>query len=125
MSTRAFAELTIKLNESSFKPLYRIMFDWAWDVNHNEELRDRRQVAYCHIMSILQNMLKVRHGASSLIFIICSTQGLMAPYMRPFLDKAVERMNEWASDGFANPVVWQAILELIKQSAEVDDGGMS
>jgi len=58
---RAFVELVIKLNEASFKPLYRIMFDWAWTADDVSTVfsQEHRAIAYCQAMGAIQGMLKV------------------------------------------------------------------
>jgi U3 small nucleolar RNA-associated protein 10 len=58
---KAFVELVIKLNEASFKPLYRIMFDWAWTAEDVSTVfsREHRAIAYCQAMGAIQGILKV------------------------------------------------------------------
>lgn len=60
-SIKAFIELVIKLNETSFKPLYRILFDWAWTPDHESTVfsREHRAIAYCQAMGAMQDVLKV------------------------------------------------------------------
>jgi U3 small nucleolar RNA-associated protein 10 len=58
---KAFVELVIKLNEASFKPLYRIMFDWAWTADDISTVfsQEHRAIAYCQAMGAIQGLLKV------------------------------------------------------------------
>jgi hypothetical protein len=60
-SIKAFVELVVKLNDSSFKPLYRKMFDWAWSTGNEPRMLpdDTRAIAYCQVMNAIFSLLKV------------------------------------------------------------------
>ncbi|KIM29205.1 hypothetical protein M408DRAFT_120332 [Serendipita vermifera MAFF 305830] len=109
-SIKAFVELVIKLNEASFKPLYRIMFDWAWTPDHESTVfsLEHRAIAYCQAMGAILGTLK----------------GLVTPYMAPFVGRAAEALDLWsqAPATFALFELWRKIVGLIKQGADVDDG---
>lgn len=124
---RAFVELVIKLNEASFKPLYRIMFDWAWTAGDVSTLfsQEHRAIAYCQAMGAIQGVLKVfisREDGSYLIVL----QSLVTPYMAPLIGRAAEALDLWsqAPTTFPHFELWRKILGLVKQSVDVDDGGM-
>lgn len=49
----------------------------------------------------------------------------MTPYMAPLVGRAAEVLNHWsqAPTTFASFTLWKKMLEFIKQSVDVDDGG--
>ncbi|CAG7851278.1 SubName: Full=Uncharacterized protein {ECO:0000313/EMBL:CCA66475.1} [Serendipita indica DSM 11827] len=109
-SFKAFTQLTTKLNENSFKPLHRILFDWAWTAGEEATLysRECRAIHYCQAMSGVIVILK----------------GLMTPYLSPFLARSTDLLNLWSqkTEFALNPELWKRIIGLIEQAAHVDDG---
>jgi U3 small nucleolar RNA-associated protein 10 len=53
----AFLEMTVKLNETAFRPLFRKMFDWAFVDGTESEIY--RQITFCNIFSALIDYFKV------------------------------------------------------------------
>lgn len=51
----------------------------------------------------------------------------MTPYTGPLVGRATEVLNHWsqAPTNFESFVLWKKLLEFIKQSSDLDDGGKS
>lgn len=67
----AFMEIVTKLNEASFKPLFRRMFDWAF----TGEPTESRQIAFLNLMTGLLETFKV--------CLACPVQALVSDYFVP------------------------------------------
>jgi len=67
---KAFVELVTKLSETSFKPLYHIIFDWAWTADNISTVfsQEHRAIVYCQVMSAVQGILKVRLPSAPKIY---------------------------------------------------------
>ncbi|KAG8860617.1 snoRNA-binding rRNA-processing protein utp10 [Serendipita sp. 411] len=109
---RAFVEMTVKLNEHSFNPLHRILFDWAWVADDDSILysKEHKAICYCQIMSRLMQVLRA----------------LITPYLTAVITRGTETLDLWsqAPAQFEHEELWRGILEIIDQSVNVDDGAL-
>ncbi|PVG00071.1 hypothetical protein CPB86DRAFT_701979 [Serendipita vermifera] len=109
-SIQTFLELVVKLSETSFKPLYRIFFDWAWYIGDGHDgFYDFRAQAFCQAMKSLTGLLK----------------GLVTPYMSTLLDISPEILSRWAgTTRFTNFELWRSFLQLLVQTTTIGDSGL-
>ncbi|KAF8966928.1 armadillo-type protein [Flammula alnicola] len=100
----AFKELTVKLNEAAFKPLFRRLYDWAFVEDTNDTAR---KVVFGHLYTSLLDFFK----------------GLMVPYMtfllQPFSD-ILASFTTLKSDNFE---LWSSIVQILTRTLNFDDGG--
>ncbi|CAG8668421.1 1431_t:CDS:10, partial [Acaulospora colombiana] len=109
-SIQAFLELVVKLNETSFKPLYRILFDWAWYIGDGlDGLYEFRARAFCQVMKSLTSLLKA----------------LITPYLSNLLEISPEILSRWTETaGLTNFELWKSFLQLLVQTTTIDDNGL-
>lgn len=99
----AFLELIVKINENTFRPLFRRLYDWAFVAAVADDAT--RKVTFCHVYSSLLDYFK----------------GLMCPYMSFLLQPAIEILNDFTTSS-PNSALWSAILETLTKSMNYDDG---
>ncbi|KAJ7079966.1 hypothetical protein B0H15DRAFT_1025307 [Mycena belliarum] len=99
----AFIELVIKLNEASFRPLFRKLYDWAFA---DESSDIKRKITFCNIYSSLLDFFK----------------GLMNPYMSFLVAPLVANLKEYSAGAFDDPILWTGILDIFTKSLVSDDG---
>ncbi|EKM52689.1 uncharacterized protein PHACADRAFT_101069 [Phanerochaete carnosa HHB-10118-sp] len=97
----AFLELVVKLNETLFKPLFRRLFDWAF----NSEVGDSRRVVFCQVYIALLDYFK----------------NLVTPYMSFLLTPFAELLNTWAKSS-VDEELWLATVQVIAKSFAHDEG---
>ncbi|KAG9044794.1 snoRNA-binding rRNA-processing protein utp10 [Tulasnella sp. UAMH 9824] len=98
----AFLELVTKLNEATFKPFFRRLFDWAFSPTGNES----RQVTFSIAMTALLDMFK----------------NLIVPYMSMTLESVTEALQRFISGQCGNHILWTALIRMLQSSLNVDEG---
>ncbi|KAK0447887.1 uncharacterized protein EV420DRAFT_1647628 [Desarmillaria tabescens] len=98
----AFLELIVKINENTFRPLFRRLYDWAFVTAPDDATR---KVTFCHVYSSLLDYFK----------------GLMCPYMSFLLQPYIDLLKSFTSSSH-NSALWSAVLETLTKSMNYDDG---
>jgi len=98
----AFIELVVKLNEPSFRPFFRRLYDWAFAGESNDV---DTKIMFCRIYIGLLDYFK----------------GLMNPYMTMLLPPLVDILNGSADDD-NNKELLSPVLEILGKSLACDDG---
>ncbi|KAJ6554556.1 armadillo-type protein [Mycena capillaripes] len=99
----AFIELVVKLNEASFRPLFRKLYDWAF-ADETSDLK--RKITFCNVYAGLLDYFK----------------GLMNPYMSFLIQPFVATLKEYSAGTLSDPVLWTCILDIFSKSLISDDG---
>ncbi|KAJ7756261.1 hypothetical protein B0H16DRAFT_696293 [Mycena metata] len=99
----AFTELVVKLNEASFRPLFRQLYDWAFA---GETVDIKRKITFCNVYSGLLDFFK----------------GLMNPYMSFLVQPLVETLKEYSTGKITDPILWTCVLDIFSKSLLSDDG---
>ncbi|KAJ7701560.1 hypothetical protein B0H17DRAFT_1195339 [Mycena rosella] len=102
-ATSAFIELVVKLNEASFRPLFRKLYDWAFA---DETSGLTRKITFCNVYSSLLDFFK----------------GLMNPYMSFLVQPLVTTLKEYSAGTLSDPILWTGILDIFTKSLLSDDG---
>ncbi|KAJ6630100.1 hypothetical protein B0H10DRAFT_1984968 [Mycena sp. CBHHK59/15] len=99
----AFIELVVKLNEASFRPLFRKLYDWAFadDASHI-----KRKITFCNVYLGLLDFFK----------------GLMNPYMSFLLPPFVSALKEYSAGTVEDTAFWTCIIDIFTKSLTFDDG---
>ncbi|KAJ7762738.1 hypothetical protein DFH07DRAFT_813302 [Mycena maculata] len=100
----AFIELVVKLNEASFRPLFRKLYDWAFA---GETSDIKRKITFCNVYSGLLDYFK----------------GLMNPYMSFLVQPLAATLKDYTADKLVDPILWTCILDIFTKSLVADDGG--
>ncbi|EKM74924.1 hypothetical protein AGABI1DRAFT_123475 [Agaricus bisporus var. burnettii JB137-S8] len=101
----AFRELVIKLNESTFRPVFRRLYDWAF-VDENADVA--RKVTFFHTYSSLLDFFKA----------------LMVPYTSTLLKTLETHLKSFAnSDDDELPALWVSLVTTLTKTLTYDDGG--
>ncbi|KAF9021672.1 hypothetical protein BDZ89DRAFT_1137818 [Hymenopellis radicata] len=95
----AFTELIVNLNEATFRPLFRRLYDWAFVGRSGIE----RRITFCHVFSALLDYFKA----------------LMTPYMSFVLQEFIAY---WKSTDEKDWTLWTCILGTVTKSMLHDDG---
>ncbi|KAK7688534.1 hypothetical protein QCA50_008072 [Cerrena zonata] len=98
-----FIELVVKINEASFKPLFRKLFDWAFNADS-----DSRKLVFCHIFSALLDYFK----------------GLMTPYMTFLLQPFIGILEAFHKETYSadDNVLWIETIQTLSKTFVYDDG---
>ncbi|KAJ6464259.1 hypothetical protein C8R47DRAFT_1180243 [Mycena vitilis] len=99
----AFIELVVKLNEASFRPLFRKLYDWAF-AGETSDLK--RKVTFCNVYAGLLDYFK----------------GLMNPYMSFLVQPFVATLKDYSTNTLSDPVLWTCVLDIFSKSLIADDG---
>ncbi|KIK65016.1 hypothetical protein GYMLUDRAFT_39424 [Collybiopsis luxurians FD-317 M1] len=99
----AFVELVIKLNEQSFRPLFRRLYDWAFARENEVETK----IMFCRVYIGLLDYFK----------------GLMNPYMSMLLSPLVDILKGYTNAGLEDKELLPPVLETLAKSLACDDGG--
>lgn len=133
----AFIELVTKLNEATFKPFFRRLFDWAFSSSKDESSsckpatdrlvnvagNESRQITFSIAMTALLDMFKVRiHRASAYLILISNKQNLIVPYMSMTLESVTETLQRFISGQCKNHILWIALIRMLQSSLNVDEG---
>ncbi|KAF9078300.1 armadillo-type protein [Rhodocollybia butyracea] len=95
--------LVVKLNESSFRPLFRRLYDWAFAGESDPKI----QIMFCHIFCGLLDYFK----------------GLMNPYMSMLLPPLTDILKNCISaDSAEIKDLLSPVLETLSKSLACDDG---
>ncbi|KAG7447396.1 uncharacterized protein BT62DRAFT_967377 [Guyanagaster necrorhizus] len=97
----AFLELIVKINENTFRPLFRRLYDWAFVTSADDVAR---KVTFYHVYSSLLDYFK----------------GLMCPYMSFIIQPSIDLLKAFTLgyDG----ALWLAVLETLTKSMNYDNG---
>ncbi|KAF5392137.1 hypothetical protein D9757_003220 [Collybiopsis confluens] len=98
----AFVELVIKLNEQSFRPLFRRLYDWAFAGESDVDTK----IMFCHVYIGLLDYFK----------------GLMNPYMSMLLSPLVEILKDYTNVEADDGRLLSPVLETLAKSLAADDG---
>ncbi|KJA17838.1 hypothetical protein HYPSUDRAFT_191636 [Hypholoma sublateritium FD-334 SS-4] len=99
----AFKELTVKLNEAAFKPLFRRLFDWAF------------------VEDPADNARKTTFGALYITF-LDFFKGLMVPYMSFLLAPFCDILASFATSDLDDFGLWSTVVQTLTQTLNYDDG---
>ncbi|KAJ7456907.1 hypothetical protein FB451DRAFT_1275210 [Mycena latifolia] len=99
----AFIELVVKLNEASFRPLFRKLYDWGFA---DDGSNIKRKITFCNVYSGLLDFFK----------------GLMNPYMSFLVQPFVTTLKDYSGGTLADPILWTGILDIFTKSLISDDG---
>ena len=119
----AFLELVVKLNEATFKPFFRKLYDWAFtqesgkkmsplpspskahtEISHEEE---RKRAVFCRVYSALLDHFKA----------------LMTPYMSFMIQAFTDLLESFSKSEDPDPELWSSLIQLLGKSFEVDEAG--
>ncbi|KAF9451337.1 hypothetical protein P691DRAFT_663457 [Macrolepiota fuliginosa MF-IS2] len=101
----AFREFVVKLNESTFRPVFRRLYDWAFV---SETADNARQITFFHAYSSLLDFFKV----------------LMVPYTS-FLLQTFDAHLKSPSDSIEEEysILWVSLITTLTKTLSYDDGG--
>ncbi|CAD6568277.1 MAG: snoRNA-binding rRNA-processing protein utp10, partial [Tremellales sp. Tagirdzhanova-0007] len=107
----SFLELVTKLNETTFKPLFVRLHDWAVIDLANDKVMDdprlvERKTVLLHVMMGL--LQRFKH--------------LLSPYLGTLLPHIEELLPGFADGSLKNTSLWTLLLNVLGKSFEVDDG---
>ncbi|KAG8949590.1 snoRNA-binding rRNA-processing protein utp10 [Tulasnella sp. 419] len=102
----AFLEIVTKLNELSFKPLFRRWFDWAFANGLDQRTCDARQTTFTKVMGHLIETFK----------------NLITPYMITLLDPVAQLLEQFANGSASYPDLWESVLQMLSYSFVFDEG---
>ncbi|CAO1622695.1 unnamed protein product [Sympodiomycopsis kandeliae] len=109
---KAFTKLVMKLNETSFRPLFLRIFDWAAldladdDLPMSDDGLVARRIALYKVNNALQDQLK----------------GLISHYYSTVLELTIELMEGYRDGQMQNAELWFAITSSVEKSARYDEG---
>jgi len=98
----AYMELVIKLNETTFQPLFRRSCDWAFGADSN----NGRKITFFRIFTALLNLFK----------------DLMIPYMTFVIEPLAELLALFGAGTVGDQLLWTACMENLSKSLAVDEG---
>ncbi|KAF8654764.1 hypothetical protein AX16_003419 [Volvariella volvacea WC 439] len=100
---KAFKYLVTKLNETTFKPLFRRLYDWAFI---HETATKPRRLTFLRIYLDLLNFFK----------------GLMTPYLSFFMGSMLDLLqSKDLLENTEDEKLWHTIVEVLSQSLTFDD----
>ncbi|KAK2465147.1 hypothetical protein APHAL10511_002839 [Amanita phalloides] len=103
----AFRQLVVKLDEASFKPLYRRTYDWAYvsEAGSLSEVR-KKETFNCLYASLLDYF-----------------KALMTPYMSVLLQALIHDLKSFSKGKLQDKEYWVSMLDVVAKSLRHDDGG--
>jgi U3 small nucleolar RNA-associated protein 10 len=118
-------ELVVKLNETTFKPLFRKLYDWAFTqesgtIVHPSWLPtslkltkllwedERRRAVFCRVYTALLDYFKA----------------LMTPYMSFMMQPFIDLLETFAKSEEPDPELWGSLIQVLGKSFEVDEAGI-
>ena len=117
-------ELVVKLNETTFKPLFRKLYDWAFTqesgtrhtpldlslkltvVSYKDE---RKRAVFCRVYAALLDYFKA----------------LMTPYMSFMIQAFTDLLESFTKSEEPDSELWASLIRVLGKSFEVDEAGMS
>ncbi|KAK1226193.1 snoRNA-binding rRNA-processing protein utp10 [Marasmius sp. AFHP31] len=99
----AFVELVVKLNETTFRPLFRRLHDWSFVESSDVP----RTITFCQVYVGLLDYFK----------------NLMNPYMALLLNPLVDIIKGYINSNTNEKVLLTTVLETFAKSISYDDGG--
>lgn len=109
---RAFVKLVMKLNETTFRPLFLRIFDWAAldladdDMPVSDAGLVARRIALYKVNNALHDQLR----------------GLISHYYSTVLDLSIELLDAFRASRLQNAELWTAVVASIHKSAQHDEG---
>ena len=110
----------VKLNEATFKPLFRKLYDWAFtqesgtehpsgplklvDISHKDE---RKRTVFCRVYAALLDYFKT----------------LMTPYMTFMIQAFTDLLESFTKSEEPDPELWSSLVQVLGKSFEVDEAG--
>ncbi|TIB99805.1 hypothetical protein E3Q18_01415 [Wallemia mellicola] len=106
----AFAEIVVKINESTFRPIFKRFYDWAVvdlseEVSKKDTFNDRRITFYRVFNSLLDNL-----------------KAIIAPYTAICYDHTLALLNEYTTKSSSSAHLWEAAVSTIAKSVKMDRG---
>ncbi|KAI0092311.1 armadillo-type protein [Irpex rosettiformis] len=98
----AFVEMVVKLNEATFKPLFRKLFDWAFT---GSDATEGRKLVLLHVYDALLDYFK----------------SLMTPYMVFLLPPLIDLLNGFKETS-VDSALWSAVIQTLQKSCSHDEG---
>ncbi|KAF7373573.1 U3 small nucleolar RNA-associated protein 10 [Mycena sanguinolenta] len=120
----AFIELVVKLNEASFRPLFRKLYDWAFAGEIAATADLKRKITFCNVYAGAFGLFQgtPRDLAWFDAHSLGSLQGLMNPYLSFLVQPFVAALKDYNADTLSDPVLWAGILDIFSKSLASDDG---
>lgn len=110
----------VKLNETTFKPLFRKLYDWAFTQEFGTQStllslkstetpnKDERKCAvFCRVYTALLDYFKA----------------LMTPYMSFMTQAFVDLLESFTKSSKPDPELWGSLVQVLGKSFEVDEAG--
>ncbi|KIY47627.1 hypothetical protein FISHEDRAFT_74431 [Fistulina hepatica ATCC 64428] len=110
-----FTELVVKLNDTSFRPLFRRLYDWAFVPDERHPSSESISSRHVHIS------LRVNQSPNGVQYASVS-QGLMNPYMTYLLTPSVDALKAFATSTRDDRAYWACIVDVLTRSLTFDDG---
>ncbi|TFK48252.1 hypothetical protein OE88DRAFT_1664727 [Heliocybe sulcata] len=102
----AFLEFVTKLNETSFRPMFRKLYDWALGDSDGGSSLGKR-ITFCHTYEALLEFFK----------------SLMTPYMSFLLSPFMDILQTFKSSTVLNEsVLWTSVITIFGRSFRFDEG---
>ncbi|TIB13965.1 hypothetical protein E3P88_01328 [Wallemia ichthyophaga] len=107
----AFAEMVVKINESTFRPVFKRLYDWAViDLAEDatkKDAFDARRITFYRIYNSLLDSLKA----------------IIAPYTAISYDHTLFLLDESASKlSVSSATLWEAAIDMVAKSVKMDRG---
>jgi U3 small nucleolar RNA-associated protein 10 len=100
----AFVEMVAKLNDATFKPLFRRLFDWAFKDASDKSVP--KKIAFSDVYLALLEFFK----------------GLIVPYMTFFFQPSIDLCKSYSTATIESPQLWTRMLQVVSKSMDYDDG---
>ncbi|TFK95259.1 NUC211 domain-containing protein [Pterulicium gracile] len=100
----AFVELVVKLNDTTFKPMFRRLFDWAFADSSDKSVQ--KKISFCDVYIALLDYFKA----------------LVAPYMAFIFQASLQLLKGFQDLTVDSPDLWTRMLTLTLKSMTYDDG---
>ncbi|TIA89581.1 hypothetical protein E3P99_02017 [Wallemia hederae] len=107
----AFTEMVVKINESTFRPIFKRLYDWAViDLSEDAARKDAfddRRITFYRIYNALLDSLKA----------------IIAPYTAISYDHTLSILDESAAKlAVSSPSLWEAAVDMVGKSVKMDRG---
>ncbi|KAJ7582775.1 hypothetical protein C8J56DRAFT_230499 [Mycena floridula] len=102
----SFVELVVKLNETTFKPLFRRLYDWGFASDGVAQGDIGRKIVFCNVYMALLDHFKA----------------LMNPYMVHLLQPFVDTLKAYSKSTLDDVSFWVCILKTLSKSLACDEG---
>ncbi|KAM6493306.1 hypothetical protein JOM56_011440 [Amanita muscaria] len=99
----AFKQFVVKLNETTFKPIYRRVYDWGYA---SDTADIRKRIIFCRLYASLLDFFK----------------GLMTHYMSFLMQPFIVDLEAFSKTTSQDKEYWACILDVTTKSLRLDDG---